>query len=178
MTPSTSPVTGSGTLPDLPFLHIGKLIAGPYPLGVDGRNPDILARLLDAGVRAFIDLTEAGELRPYTDLLPPHVNYVRVPVVDGDVATDDQIRTVQRIVTTATRLGLIYLHCRAGCGRTATTLVAAQLVDGDEPTVRFRLAVLADRVGLPACPETDVQEAVLRANINSTARLHSGHRDN
>jgi len=34
-----------------------------------------LARLLEAGVDSFVDLTEDGELPPYRHLLPKHSDY-------------------------------------------------------------------------------------------------------
>ena len=47
----------------------GKLLAGEYPRNVDdASSQQKIARLTDAGVSVFIDLTEAGELSPYTQL--------------------------------------------------------------------------------------------------------------
>ncbi len=38
----------------------GKLLAGEYPRNLDDESsPDKIARLIDAGISAFIDLTEA-----------------------------------------------------------------------------------------------------------------------
>ena len=46
------------------------MIAGEYP-GAKGRGAAQarIARHLDAGITCFLDLTEAGELAPYADVL-------------------------------------------------------------------------------------------------------------
>ena len=46
----------------------GKVLAGEYPRDLTAAVSK-LARLTDAGVTAFIDLTEDGELKPYAHLL-------------------------------------------------------------------------------------------------------------
>ena len=48
----------------------GKLLAGEYPRAVDSEEArKRLRSFLAAGVRHFIDLTEAGEFTPYAELL-------------------------------------------------------------------------------------------------------------
>jgi hypothetical protein len=48
----------------------GKLLAGEYPGARDSEEArKRLRSFLNAGVRHFIDLTEAGELEPYAELL-------------------------------------------------------------------------------------------------------------
>ena len=48
----------------------GKLLAGEYPGAPDPEEARRrLRRFLAAGVRHFIDLTEAGELEPYAESL-------------------------------------------------------------------------------------------------------------
>ena len=51
----------------------GKLLAGEYPRNQDdASSPEKIARLTDAGVSVFIDLTEQGELSPYQRWLTLH----------------------------------------------------------------------------------------------------------
>ena len=44
------------------------------------------------GVRHFIDLTEEGELRPYSHLLPKGCTYTRFPI--RDVRCPDSVESV------------------------------------------------------------------------------------
>lgn len=80
---------------------------------------------LEFGITHFIDLTEEGELSPYSHLLPDDgtVSYERFPVKDqrvpssiGDVL--DLMERIQEI--TRNPDNKIYLHCWGGVGRTGT----------------------------------------------------------
>jgi hypothetical protein len=56
--------------PDTYWVVPGKLLAGEYPGALDSEEARRrLRRFLAAGVRHFIDLTEAGEITPYAELL-------------------------------------------------------------------------------------------------------------
>jgi protein-tyrosine phosphatase len=103
----------------------GSLLAGEYP---DGDNREEtqkrLLRLLDAGIDAFLDLTHVGERPEYQGLLPRHVHYARSPIHDATVPADPE---QMREILTHLRVGLdagrrIYVHCRAGIGRTGTVV--------------------------------------------------------
>jgi len=108
-------------LPNSYWVIPGRWLAGEYPIG-DGLN-DARARLRqlrDAGLNSFIDLTEAGELPEYRHLLPVHTQYKRSPIRDTGVP--ESVAQVQGLLKDI-RSGLkstrnIYLHCRAGIGRT------------------------------------------------------------
>ena len=75
----------------------GKLLAGEYP---GARDPEEalrrLRRFLQAGVRHFIDLTEAGELEPYAELLREEgsceTSYERFPI--RDLSVPDEPKTM------------------------------------------------------------------------------------
>jgi ADP-ribosyl-[dinitrogen reductase] hydrolase len=86
-----------------------------------------LRRFLQAGVTCFVDLTEPRELPSYEALLPfetpdgRRVEYLREPIVDHGVPADRE--TMQRAIAmldNALAAGhVVYLHCRAGVGRSA-----------------------------------------------------------
>jgi len=103
----------------------GRLLAGEYP---SGDEPALmrqrLRRLLRAGVNAFVDLTQIGERPEYKSLLPAHVHYLRSPIIDMRIPADPaQMRAIQmhlRAMVTSGRC--VYVHCRAGIGRTGTVI--------------------------------------------------------
>jgi hypothetical protein len=108
-------------LPNTYWVIPGRLLAGEYPGGADDREARRrLARLHEAGVDSFVDLTEDGELPPYRHLLPKHADYLRVGIVDTGVPNDvAQTREVLASIRAAlARDRRVYVHCRAGIGRT------------------------------------------------------------
>lgn len=103
----------------------GKLLAGEYP-----RNPDEassrekLAQLTDAGVAAFIDLTEADEhLEPYAHLLdgPSHQ---RFPIRDVSIPASPELTrdALDAIDGHLAEGRTVYVHCWGGVGRTGVII--------------------------------------------------------
>jgi hypothetical protein len=108
-------------LPNAYWVIPGRLLAGEHPSGSD--EPDTrerLARLAESGIDRFIDLTEAGEMPDYRALLPRGAEYLRSAIVDTCVP-DDAAQTIELLAgmrdSLASGRGL-YVHCRAGIGRT------------------------------------------------------------
>lgn len=107
-----------------------RLLAGEHPGTTDeaGTKARVEA-LLEAGVDAFLDLTAAAERRGYTDWLPRDVLYSRHPLRDHGVPeSDEQMeRILAELHEWLAHGRCVYLHCRAGIGRTGM-VVAAHLV--------------------------------------------------
>jgi hypothetical protein len=115
----------------------GSLLAGEYPYP-DDPVPEqaCLGLLLRAGFDAFIDLTQPGERPEYRSLLPAHVHYLRRPIADMSVPDRiDEMRAIQMHLQALLSGGRrVYVHCRAGIGRTGTVIgcfLAEQGLDGD-----------------------------------------------
>jgi ADP-ribosylglycohydrolase len=116
-------------IPATYWLVPGRLLVGEYP-GSQSRAEAMerLRRFLQAGVTCFVDLTEPRELPSYEALLPfetpdgRRVEYLREPIPDHGVPADRE--TMQRAIAmldNALAAGhVVYLHCRAGIGRSAT----------------------------------------------------------
>lgn len=143
----------------------GKLLAGKYP---GSRKLQELERrlgaLLEAGFDAFLDLTEPGELPPYEDYLPDRVIYRRKPITDHGVPRDNaQMAEIQAELSELLDAGRrLYLHCRAGIGRTGTVVACHLIEQGLAPDAALhRLNELwqgSDRSDTwPEVPETDDQ---------------------
>ena len=104
----------------------GRLLAGEYPAGREAQLSDAgrerLAGLIAAGISCFVDLTEEGECPPYDSLLPPAVTYLRRSIRDQRVPRRVmQMRRIQdEIASVLAAGGTVYVHCRAGIGRTGT----------------------------------------------------------
>ncbi len=105
------------------FALDNHLYAGEYPGDKnDTTAANKLAHMLHFGIRHFVDLTQEGELRPYSQLLPKDVDYYRFPI--PDCGTPGSIMRVYRLIQRIDRLlergGDVYLHCWGGTGRTGT----------------------------------------------------------
>jgi protein-tyrosine phosphatase/ADP-ribosylglycohydrolase len=119
-------------LPGSYWVEPGRLLVGEFP-GSRSRadTMDRLKQVLAAGITQFIDLTDPSELPSYEALLPfatpsgRRVQYMRESIPDHGVPGSTV--TMERIVATlrnALDAGeVVYLHCRAGIGRSA--MVAA-----------------------------------------------------
>ena len=127
-------MTGAESLPSDPdcyWVVPGRFIAGEYPGDwVRGLARRKLGGLLDAGVRTFIDLTEAGELTPYDEWLVREararqidVRYHRYPIRDLDVPTPVGMRAILDLIDRSLADGSpVYVHCWGGIGRTGTVV--------------------------------------------------------
>ena len=114
----------------------GRLLAGEYPSGEQAEATRARIKLiLRAGIDAFLDLTQLGELPEYQSLLPGGVHYLRSAIADTRTPTDPaQMRAIQVHLHAMLAGGRrVYVHCRAGIGRTGTVIgcyLAEQGLDG------------------------------------------------
>src|SRR5262249_1289129 len=84
------------------------------------KTKDRLRKLLASGVECFLDLTKPTELARYDTLLPFYVEYTRNAIKDhGLPGSRDQMIEILETVGNWMRAGRpVYVHCRAGIGRT------------------------------------------------------------
>jgi ADP-ribosyl-[dinitrogen reductase] hydrolase len=120
------PLPGAATdaalpLPSSYWVLPAQLLAGEHPAGATAEATAArLTRLLEAGINCFIDLTYEGEMPAYDVALPLTVDYLRRPLPDHGLPAE---RVHMREILDHVRGALsaqktIYLHCRAGVGRT------------------------------------------------------------
>jgi ADP-ribosyl-[dinitrogen reductase] hydrolase len=101
------------------------LLAGEYPGGsTREKTKDRLKKLLAAGIECFVDLTRPTELLRYDTHLPFYVEYARKAIKDHGVpGSRAQMIEILDYVGNSMRAGRpVYVHCRAGIGRTGTVI--------------------------------------------------------
>jgi Dual specificity phosphatase, catalytic domain len=112
-------------LPNSYWVIPGRLLAGEYPGGTDFTDSRArLARVHDAGIDYFVDLTVEGELPAYRHLLPFRIKYLRCAIADQSVPNDGaELQKLLADIRTALTAGRsIYVHCQAGIGRTGLVM--------------------------------------------------------
>lgn len=166
-------------LPQSYPLADSRLIAGEYP-GLPPNAPhaaDKLGALLDAGVTAFIDLTEPGELAPYAESLAAlasernvEVFYERHAIRDFSINSPDAMtRTLDAIDAHHAAGRNVYVHCWGGIGRTGMTVGCWLVRHGSTPgdalaTVDAGFSSMPKRARMPGrtSPEAAEQIRVVR----------------
>jgi hypothetical protein len=147
-----------------------RFLAGEHPFGEDPHDAqDRFAALREAGINFFLDLTEIGERPTYRRLLRRDVGYVRFPIVDcGVPAADGQMLQIQTAIRGALADNRsLYIHCRAGIGRTGL-VVGCYLADeglGGKAaltTLNKLWKQSARSKSWPAVPQTEEQANYIR----------------
>ena len=148
----------------------GKLLAGEYPAGASlDATRERLKRLTEAGIAAFIDLTQPGEVPSYEAELPAGVLYLRKPLPDHGLPEEPSrmsgiLESLRKALDSSRP---VYLHCRAGIGRTgivAGCFLAEQGLGGEGALAELnRLWKQSARSEVwPSIPETDAQVEYVR----------------
>jgi ADP-ribosyl-[dinitrogen reductase] hydrolase len=167
-----SPLAAPATLP-LPnsyWVLPGQLLAGEHPGGSTAAATQArLQRLLEAGVSCFIDLTQRDELPPYNAELPLHVDYFRMSVPDHGIPPQPgHMAQLLDYLRDALHSGrVVYLHCRAGIGRTGTVVGCLLVENGRSGEAALqelnRLWQQSERAAVwPQVPETPEQTEYVR----------------
>ncbi len=171
-------------LPATYWVVPGRLLAGEHP-GSQSRADamDRLRRLLAAGVTCFVDLTQPGELTSYEALLPfatpggRRIEYLRESIPDHGVPAGPDVMTrVIAMIDDAMAGGhVVYVHCRAGIGRSATVVgcwLATRNPGANDALERLQeMWQQSTRSRMwPVVPETEEQEQFVREWMAGASR--------
>jgi hypothetical protein len=176
---------GGGTVstgwPHDELLHAWRvddgLLAGEFPAAKDDpvRSDEKLHVLIDAGIRTFIDLTDAettdAHLRPYEPRLAKaaaarrlDLRRINLPIPDGGVADDQRYDEILAAIDEHRARGGVYVHCWGGVGRTGTVIGCILAAGGHgHRSIERRLTELRAGTGKAhrRCPENDSQLEVI-----------------
>lgn len=159
------------------WVEPGHLLAGDHPAGQGASQLRVrMAKLLGAGINCFIDLTAPGECPDYALLLTPSLRYHRIPLVDHQVPSYPALMarvlaTLQRELDDGRR---VYLHCRAGIGRTGMAIGCHLVERGQRGRQALETLNQLWRAHVPPnhwrhIPETEAQDAFIIQWRGSTA---------
>lgn len=165
--PPQSPAPGLGSCY---WVMPGQLLAGEHPSGdTPAAQRARLKSLLEMGIDCFVDLTMPHELDAYDAELPPEAEYFRGSIQDHSVPAlrEDMSRVLDFLQRSLARGRSVYVHCRAGIGRTGTVvgcLLVEQGRTGDQALQELnQLWQMSPRAKVwPFVPETDEQVEYIR----------------
>jgi hypothetical protein len=157
-------------LPNTYWVVPDLILAGEHPSGAtQADTTERLARLHEAGINYFIDLTEMDEMPDYRGLLPVHSHYLRCAIRDAEVPSEvAQMQELQSRIRNARALGRrMYIHCRAGIGRTGLVVgcyLAEGGLDGNSALEKLNLLwrKCARAESWPSVPQTTEQADYIR----------------
>jgi len=169
-TPTPSDAFLDRPLPNSYWVIPGRLLAGEHPAVADrAESRSRVGRLRLAGLDSYIDLTEPGEQPEYRHLLSKRAEYVRSAIVDTSIPRNvSQTRELlSQIRSALAKKRGIYVHCRAGIGRTGLIIgcyLAEEERDGNAALERLNLLwrQSARAADWPRVPQTSEQADYIR----------------
>lgn len=135
-----------------------RIYAGEYPATSSeklGRRD--IDRFIRFGITHFIDLTERGELLPYTQWLHENQTHIRFAIKDcGIPGSNHEVAQLLETITSILKEknNMIYIHCRGGIGRTGTIVACYYAMFLKEYTPVYNLL----RRQFSQCPKSAYRE--------------------
>jgi Dual specificity phosphatase, catalytic domain len=160
------------------WVVVDRLAGGAYPYADKPADGDVvLAGLLDAGIDAFVDLTEAGmggqsdrQLTDYGEspAMSSEVQRIRHPIHDlGIPIREGLVETLDTIDRLLEEGRTVYVHCWGGVGRTGVVvgawLIRHGMATGEDVLEVLRRLRTADASGWRDAPEMPEQVAFLES---------------
>lgn len=154
------------------WLWTGRVLAGEHPglVGVEAL-PERLAALADMGITHFVDLTSTDDPVPVYQPVPGPQGVgrrINHPITDFGVPSEQGMQAILRDMQAALdQGGKVYLHCRAGIGRTGTVAATWLVSQGLPPQQALDLLArkwqaVDKHAQEPQSPETEAQREFVR----------------
>ncbi len=167
---SSASASSNAPVPNSYWVEPERLLAGEYPGASAGEAQDRIQLLLDAGFTSFVDLTSEGELPPYQHAFANRdVVHRRFAIVDHGIPDSPALmHDIVAAITSDLAAGRrVYVHCRAGIGRTGTVVGCYLIHRGATGTAALeKLQTLwracARSRTWPSVPETEEQVRFVR----------------
>ena len=142
------------------YMVMDRVYAGEYPRDLDEtKSTEKIKQFERFGITHFVDLTEEGELRPYSQVLGSRIRHIRFPIKDVCVpesteSVKELIKQIKEILKSNER-NRVYIHCWGGVGRTGVIvgcLLSEQHKYDYEETMRALTRAFSD------CPKSAYRE--------------------
>ena len=105
--------------------------AGEYPFEILPKDGIVkLNRLIDFGIKHFIDLT-SERLTKYNEFLPKHCTYMSLSIPDYTVPSFEKLKMAHDIVSQSKEK--VYVHCKGGHDRTGIVVATYFIHAGLSP---------------------------------------------
>lgn len=142
------------------YLAMDRIYAGEYPRDLDETKSMAKIKQFEKfGITHFVDLTEEGELRPYSQMLNPRMQHIRFPIKDVSVpksteSVKELIKQIKEILN-ADENNKVYIHCWGGVGRTGV-IVGCLL--SDQYNYNYEETMRALTQAFSGCPKSAYRE--------------------
>lgn len=127
-----------------------KVIFGPFP------SQEVVTEMSQSGVRLFLDLTQVNEDGTHPYQVPDGVGYIKYSIRDNYAPSnwESYAKLILTLVSEIQKGTCMYIHCRAGHGRSSTicTSILCQLDTELHPerAIKRVAQIHSQRVGLSA----------------------------
>lgn len=138
----------------MPFIHIGRRMAGGGPLDA---FEDDLPILHAAGIRAIVSLLNIPRDAPVYE--SAGFDFLCLPVPDGAPPTLEQVEDFARFLSRQRASQRpVAVHCEAGLGRTGTMLAAYLISEGESATGAIERIRSVEKAAIETSRQTNFLE--------------------
>ena len=147
-------------LPNAYWVIPGKLLAGDHPGLYPGRTQQRVASLIQAGILCAVSLSTVEEGEPYARWLQVR----SFPVHDMMTPSTERMIQILDAIDAEAQEGAVYVHCRAGLGRTGLVVgcfLVRHGMDGESALAKITSLRGETAQAWKSSPETESQRQMV-----------------